>query len=388
MSTIATGNTTTNTIVVTGDTTGNLYIQTGQLTPALAMTVTNNQLVGIGTSTPGYALDVKASSGGDTIRYSGNGGISSYLYTDSNYFGLADATNLGGNAIYGNHTLNFVSIQTNGSEKLRVDINGNLGLGVTPSAWSGFTALQNKSASMAVTSNGNNVDYSVNRYNNGTNDIFYQTGNYALIYEQASGAGAHRWYTSTATGTAGGTAAFNQAMTLDAGGNLLIGTTSSVINVGCLQVVNAGYGWLVRNSGASAGRYWTFQMTTNGNCYIINDSSTGVTLSYGGNSWGTYSDERLKTDLKPIQNAVSKVDTLRAVTGRFKTDDENVSRSFLIAQDVQAVLPEAVSSDIRVNSDDKTEYLTLSYTDTIPLLVKAIQELNAKITELQAKVGI
>jgi hypothetical protein len=63
------------------------------------------------------------------------------------------------------------------------------------------------------------------------------------------------------------------------------------------------------------------------------------------------------------------------------TDAENVSRSFLIAQDVQVVLPEAV--DV---SEDEQGTLTLRYTDLIPLLTAAIQEQQALIQTLTARV--
>jgi hypothetical protein len=69
---------------------------------------------------------------------------------------------------------------------------------------------------------------------------------------------------------------------------------------------------------------------------------------------------------------------LRAVTGRYKTDAESMSRSFLIAQDVQKVLPEAVSTDA-----DGT--LSLRYTEVIPLMVAAIQELTTRLATLENK---
>ena len=129
--------------------------------------------------------------------------------------------------VYSADTSGVLQLQTNGTTTaVTIDTNQNFGLGVTPSAWSGVTAFQNKSASIAVTSNGNNMDLATNRYNNGTSDLFYQTGNYALMYEQASGSGAHRWFTSTATGTAGNAITFTQAMTLNSSGNLGIGTSS------------------------------------------------------------------------------------------------------------------------------------------------------------------
>ena len=57
-------------------------------------------------------------------------------------------------------------------------------------------------------------------------------------------------------------------------------------------------------------------------------------------------------------------------------------RSFLIAQDVQAVLPEAVTS---VTQEDGSDILSLAYTETIPLLVAAIQELKAEVDSLKAQ---
>jgi len=116
--------------------------------------------------------------------------------------------------------------------------------------------------------------------------------------------------------------------------------------------------------------------------YVIANASNGVYLSGGGTSWTSNSDERLKSDLKQIEDAANKVATLRAVTGRFKTDKEGTSRSFLIAQDVQKVFPEAVNVQ-----DDENKTLGIQYTDIIPLLVAAIQELTAKVTALEAKVG-
>jgi hypothetical protein len=79
--------------------------------------------------------------------------------------------------------------------------------------------------------------------------------------------------------------------------------------------------------------------------YIINNSSVGVRLDDGATSWSAQSDERLKTNLTEISDGLGKIGTLRAVTGRYLNDETTVSRSFLIAQDVRDVLPEAVSED-------------------------------------------
>jgi hypothetical protein len=113
--------------------------------------------------------------------------------------------------------------------------------------------------------------------------------------------------------------------------------------------------------------------------YTVNvvSSTDGVYLGNGGTSWLALSDERFKDIIEPISNAVAKVGSLRSVIGKFKTDSEGTRRPFLFAQDVQAVLPEAVDAT-------KPEQLGLSYTEVIPLLVAAIKELTARVEALEA----
>jgi hypothetical protein len=179
-----------------------------------------------------------------------------------------------------------------------------------------------------------------------------------------------------------------EAMRIDSSGNLLVGTTSS-LSGSRINLVNGldPYPLILRTSGAASGNFWFVGPNAANNFVVFNQASTGVYVLNGGTSWSAQSDERLKTDLKPIENAAEKVSTLRAVTGRYKTDEENVSRSFLIAQDVQAVLPEAVN--------EFNDYLGIQYTDVIPLLVAAIKEqqaiietLKSDIAELKAKVNV
>ena len=101
-----------------------------------------------------------------------------------------------------------------------------------------------------------------------------------------------------------------------------------------------------------------------------------------GTSWTNSSDERLKNVTGEIQDGLNKVCSLRAAEFTWKSDATNKPCVGLIAQDVKKVLPEVVNSSAYVMGDE-TEYLGIQYTDTIPLLVKAIQELNAKL-EAQA----
>ncbi len=117
-----------------------------------------------------------------------------------------------------------VAVATGGTERVRVDSSGNVGVGVVPSAWgSSYKTISiNGSTLQASTSKGSQFGVGLNLFNNGTNYI-YETSNFASLYFQTSG--QHQWYTA-ASGTAGNAITFTQAMTLDASGNLGVGTTS------------------------------------------------------------------------------------------------------------------------------------------------------------------
>jgi len=129
------------------------------------------------------------------------------------------------------------------------------------------------------------------------------------------------------------------------------------------------------NIGFGDGGDSNFYITTGGTTI----GTSGVYLTNTGNSWNSVSDERMKTIVEPIENASAKLATLRTVIGYFNNDTTQTRRPFLIAQDVQAVLPEAVNVQ-----NPETGTLGMSYTDTIPLLVAAINELRAEFDAYKA----
>ncbi len=89
------------------------------------------------------------------------------------------------------------------------------------------------------------------------------------------------------------------------------------------------------------------------------------------NAWQTFSDARLKTNIRPVDNALSKVLSLNGVYYSWKTNPNSHEVGF-IAQNVQEVLPEVVKKT-------KDGYLTLDYSKMTPLLVEAIKEQQEQI---------
>jgi hypothetical protein len=117
-----------------------------------------------------------------------------------------------------------IAFTEGGAESMRIDSGGNVGLGVTPSAWVGFTAMQfGGQAYVAGSSLG--MGMTSNAYRDAGGFKYIATSG-AALYAQASG-NSHAWYTAP-SGTAGNAITFTQAMTLNASGNLLLGTTSQL----------------------------------------------------------------------------------------------------------------------------------------------------------------
>jgi hypothetical protein len=128
-------------------------------------------------------------------------------------------------------TSGVLNIQTAGTTAITVDASQNVGVGVTPAAWSlsGLSAIQIKSASLA--------GFSSALYLN--NNVYYNGGwkfigsGYGVQYTQDNSGGQHIWNISTASGTAGNAITFTQAMTLNANGVLALqGASTSANGVG------------------------------------------------------------------------------------------------------------------------------------------------------------
>jgi hypothetical protein len=176
----------------------------------------------------------------------------------------------------------------NGSSTSTFDGSGNLGLGVTPSAWdSAYLAMQfpyGGSLSGYKGSSAPILNLSTNAYYNSGNKYVISAA--ATQYSQNQG--VHSWY-NAASGTAGNAITFTQAMTLDASGNLGIGTTSptSKLQVGTgaaastVQAQFLGGVTVFENAGATAS-VPTITFNNDLDTGINNPSGNTIALYTGG----------------------------------------------------------------------------------------------------------
>jgi hypothetical protein len=177
-----------------------------------------------------------ATNGAEALRVdsSGNVGIgvtpSDKLHVNGNiYLGTASRTIYtggSGNLILQNNTGVTIFGRANGaSESMRIDANGNVGVGVIPSAWgANYKVIESNgnAAAMFAAPSVNGVQLSSNTFHNGTSWTYKTTGE-ASRY--AVNTGQHIWF-NAASGTANAAITWTQAMTLNASGNLGIGTAS------------------------------------------------------------------------------------------------------------------------------------------------------------------
>lgn len=166
---------------------------------------------------------------------------------------------------------------------------------------------------------------------------------------------------------------------IDSSGNLLVGTTSGSGRIRMKQSADAHSGaFNIENFGNT--NTWSFLIGSDNNLYFgYNGTSRGVFNNSTG-AYTTISDRSLKKDIAEIQYGLDSVLALRPVSYMMKDQAEGERKTLgFIAQEVDEVVPESVFLM-------REDLYGMDKEALIPVLVKAIQEQQAIITALTARV--
>jgi hypothetical protein len=233
--------------------------------------------LGVGTSSPTTKLDVFGSGDGELRLRAGSDAALIFSETAAN-------KNWKLKPSAGDFLWQYSSTAYNSgySNLMLLNTSGNLGLGVTPSAWTTLKVMQFAGgASLAGFSNTGYLN--ANSYFDGS-WRYVATAN-AGRYEVAAD---HKWF-SAASGTAGNAITFTQAMTLDASGNLGVGTSSPQAKIEAYQSSSGSTAQVLRltnpNVAAStgAGIQWnlsTSNSVVNGEISVFRDAPTSGTMVF------------------------------------------------------------------------------------------------------------
>jgi hypothetical protein len=261
----------TNPVTGTG-TTNYLPKFTGASTIGNSQIFDNGTNVGIGTASPSNKLSVI-----------GAANIRDFLLIDNSqsYFGDNGSIENGtadGNTRIQYFTTKYLSFKQSGFERMRLDASGNLGLGVTPSAWASGIKAIDVNAYASFFGDNDTTFISNNGFLNSSFSWIYKANNLATYYRQQSG--QHIWYNAP-SGTAGNAISFTQAMTLDASGRLGIGTTSPGRQ---LEIYAANDAYMKFNGQRAGNNAFTIGNDNSG--FIVYDDTNGIYRLKIANSTG------------------------------------------------------------------------------------------------------
>ena len=179
---------------------------------------------GNATNNNGGAIDITA---GNALLGFGTGGNLTLRAGNSTASNAGNITLSAGSTTTG--LAGYVRINTSNAERMRINADGNVGLGVIPAPWTTFTTSRafqfGRSGSLFYSTDLAIAFFGNNYYQTGAFDNFYLNNGFALRYAQGDSDGAHSWYTAP-SGLADDPITFTEVMRLDADGNLGLGTDS------------------------------------------------------------------------------------------------------------------------------------------------------------------
>ena len=307
--------------------------------------------VGIGTDSPAQDFHIREDSGDCNLLIDSANGASQI------FFGDDESVNVG--KIGYNHASNFMTFNVNASEAMRIDSSGNVGIGTdSPSSTLDVESPDGTTSSIEIQGGDGNSKN--------------------LIFRKASAVQGRIRTVSDALEFGIGSSA-TEAMRIDSSGNLLVGTTSfDSSNTGHAFSSSGGSAYHTR-SGATV--LFLNRLASTGTIVEFQQANTAVgTIAVTGSAtaYNTSSDQRLKDNIVDAPSASDDIDAIQVRSFDWKVDGSH-QKYGMVAQELQSVAPEAVSEGAT-----EEDMMGVDYSKLVPMLVKEIQSLRARVAELES----
>ena len=331
------------------------------------MRIDSSGRVGIAQDTPG---DFSASADDLVVgNSSGSRGIT-IRSSSSSSGNLFFADGVSGNQAYRgyiqySHDLERMHLGAAGDDRVIIDSSGRVGIGITPASVASDTAVLQAGGTFLIhfdVDDGGTTALGNNIYWDGSN-------NRALFadptsqYSQTSG--QHIFYTGPSV-SAGAVATNNERMRIDNDGRVHIGNYT--FETGQLNLIGAG---------GTSNKAVTFSHTVGGG--VVGN----ITTASSSTAYNTSSDYRLKENVAEMTGATARLKQLKPKRFNFIVDADTTVDGFL-AHEVSAIVPEAITgTKDEVDSDGNPVMQGIDQSKLVPLLVKTIQELEARIAALE-----
>ena len=320
------------------------YEDTGS-TPKLFWDASAESL-GIGTSSPSAPLHIEKASGNVGIQITSGNSSDTYIN-----FGDSADTNAG--LISYEHDNNAFAFRTNGSQRMRIDSSGNVGIGVVPktggSTWQHIQFGGTGNIIGRISDSTVDAIFASNYYiNSSGTDSYIATGDAARMFFNDDVIS----FSNAGSGSADAAISWNERMRIDSSGALLIGKTSSDNTTVGGRFLADGFGSLVRdgnkclvlNRKTSDGQIIDFQKdgatvgligVNNTDNLFISGNSTHAGLEFLGVSIAPHKNGSLVDNTLDIGTGSNRFDDIYATNGTIQTSDRNEKQDIAELSDAE-----------------------------------------------------